>query len=125
SKQEFLVPLEQALLKRGELASAYRNLLQDHLLSELKKVYKCDPWTHIYTLLNLPSERFDLYDLISDYQRGYFIACDNTDDLDTLFDRFLADVHLLTGELPLTAIDSKDFYEYLTTNLEISGASES
>jgi CRISPR-associated protein Csc3 len=125
SKQESLVPLEQALLKRGELASAYRNLLQDHLVSELKKAHKCDPWTHIYTLLNLPSERFDLYDGISDYQRGYFIACDNADDLDTLFDRFLADVHLLTGEQPPTSIDSKDFYEYLTTNLEISGASES
>ncbi len=120
-----LVPLEQALLKRGELISAYRNLLQDHLESELKKAHKRDPWIHIYALLNLPRERFDLYNLISDYQRGYFIACDNADELDTLFDRFLEDVRLLTGEQPPASIDSKDFYEYLTTNLEVSGANES
>src|SRR5215472_4356641 len=51
-----LIPFEQALLQRGELVSAYRNLLEDHLRVKLYEVNKCDPWTHIYTLLNLPSE---------------------------------------------------------------------
>ncbi len=120
-----IVPLEQALLRRGELVAAYRNLLQDHLKKELKKAHQRDPWSHIYTLLNLPEEQYVLYEQINDYQRGYFIARDNDEDLDILFDRFLADISSLTGEQTTTTIDSKDFYQYLNTNLEVSGTNDS
>lgn len=118
-----IVPLEQDLLKRGELISAYRNLLQDHLKKELKKKHNCDPWRHIYSLLTLPHEYYMTCNQISDYQRGYFIAGYCGTDLDTLFNRFLADIVVLTGaQQDPPKADSKDFYAYLSSNLELSGS---
>ncbi len=115
-----IVPLDQALLRRGELASAYRNLLQNHLESQLKQAHKRDPWTHIYSLLNLPDENYALYNQISDYQRGYFIARDCEDEIDSLFDRFLADIVDLTGEQVAAPVENEAFSDYLASNLEIS-----
>ncbi len=116
-----LVPLEQVLLKRGELALAYRNLLEDHLQSKLKKVHQHDAWTHVYSLLNLPVERYALYNQVNHYRRGYFIARDCTDELDILFDRFMADLTLLTGEQVASSVQSEDYQDYLALNLEIGG----
>ncbi len=118
---EFIVPLEQGLLKRGEMALAYRNLLHDHLQDELKKMCRCDAWTHVYTLLNLPKEKYALYEQINDYRRHYFIARDCSDSLDTIFERFLLDVLGITEEQPREPISGDTFYEYLFANLEIQG----
>lgn len=118
-----LAPYSQDAFQRGELAGAYRNLLEDHLKDKLKSRHQRDPWLHIYTLLKLPAERYALYNQVDPYRRGYFIARDNRDSLDSLFDHLLADVNELTGEHEATPMESKDFREYLTTNLEVAAAS--
>ena len=115
-----IVPLEQSLFKRGELALAYRNLLQDHLKKELKKKYNCDPWTHVYGLLNLPADHYALYNQVDSFRRGYFIARDSTYDIEVLFERMLADLSALTGE-QVSAVQSDEYLNYLTNNLEIGG----
>jgi len=120
-KSESIVPLEQDLLKCGEMALAYRNLLHDHLQDELKKMYQCDAWTHIYTLLNLPKEKYALYKQINDCRRHYFIACDCTDSLDTIFERFLLDVLGIVEEQPEEHVSGDTFVEYLLANLEMQG----
>lgn len=117
-----IVPLEQDLLKRGELALAYYNLLNDHLKDELKKAHQCDPWTHVYTQLHLPTEKYTLYNHVNHYRRAYFISCDCQDSVDTLFERMLKDVADLVGEQIEKPVDDASLHDYLSEHLEFQGA---
>ncbi len=119
---EPIVPLEQELLKRGAIALAYRNLLHDHLKDILEKRHRVDAWTHIYNLLNLPMEKYELYEQINNYRRNYFIARDCTDSLDTLFERFLSDLSEIVGEQTRNTLDGSNFHAYLSVNLEFQEA---
>ncbi len=118
-----ILPQEQLLFRRGELATAYRNLLEDHLKEYLKPL-KREPWTHTYALLGLAEANFPLYNQIDGYRRGYFLAGDCSDSLETLFERMIKDLATLTGEQIQTADDDNGttFRDYLATNLEIIGA---
>jgi CRISPR-associated protein Csc3 len=94
-QQSDLVSTDEAALKRGEFASAYRNFLKDHRAEQLK-VLKTDAWTRIYRLFNLPEDSYALYELIDPFRRGYFIARDLPPmHLDEIKDAILADI----GEL--------------------------
>jgi len=119
------LPLEQTRLQVGEMAAAYRNLLEDHLKDKLK-AQKRDPWTHVYNLLGLPAANHPLYAQVNGFRRGYFIARDvASPDLDTLYHTMLADLAALTGEAPAEAVlaDPRAYLTYLLTNLEVSGGS--
>ena len=118
---QLLIPLEQERLQCGELISAYRNLLEDHLKSVLKKAYKCDPWTHLYKLLELPGDYYAIYNRIHTYRRSYFIIRDYVGTLDSLFDLLVADIADLTGEQMEASVKYDDFQNYLSNNLEFSG----
>ena len=122
SQTEPIVPLEQDLLKRGELALAYYNLLNDHLKDELKKAHQRDPWTHVYTQLHLPTENYALYNQVNAYRRAYFIARDCEDSIDTLFERMLTNITSLVGEQVEKLVDDHDLQDYLSEHLEIQGA---
>lgn len=91
-QQADLIPVDEAVLKRGELASAYRKFLEDHRADELK-VLKVDAWTRTYRLFNLPESNDQLYKLIDPYRRGYFIARDlPAMELDEIEEAALADI---------------------------------
>jgi CRISPR-associated protein Csc3 len=117
-----IVPLEQDLLKRGEMALAYYNLLNDHLKEDLKKARQCDVWTHIYTQLCLPEEKYALYNQVNHYRRAYFVARDCKDSIDTLFEHMLTDVADLVGERVEKPVESNDLRDYLAEHLEFQGA---
>ena len=117
------VPLEQARLRRGDLISAYRNLLEDYLKDDLKKRHGRDPWTHLYTLLESPLESRALYGQIDPYRRGHFIAQDGDPTFDGLFARIQADLAELVGAeeaAALESVDLADYVTYLQSNLEVS-----
>lgn len=118
NQREPIVPHEQDLLRRGEIALAYYNLLNDHLKEVLNKACQRDPWTHVYTQLNLPKEKYALYNQINHYRRAYFIARDCTESVDVLFERMLADVADLVGETVEKSTDDENFREYLSEHLE-------
>ncbi len=117
-----IVPLAKDAFQRGELAAAYRNLLEGHLKLNLGKQ---TPWQRVYSLLGLETEQQALADQVDPYRRGYFIARDNatSDTVDTLFERLMADVAALAGEHEAAPADSRDFVTYLATNLEIGSSS--
>jgi CRISPR-associated protein Csc3 len=121
---ESLVPLEQVRLRRGDLISAYRNLLEDYLKGDLKQRHGRDPWTHLYGLLESPQENLALYGQIDPYRRGHFIAQDGDPTFDGLFERIKADLSDLVGREEADAADSGDISDYVTylqNNLEVSG----
>ncbi len=117
-----IVPLESEALKKGDLALAYYNLLHDHLENELIAKHNCNAWGRVYTLLNLPSERYALYEQVNAYRRSYFIARDCTESLETIFEHLLADVADLAGEQTQKAPDGHEFCDYLALNLECGAA---
>ena len=119
---EPIVPHEQDLLKRGELALAYYNLLNDHLKERLSKAHQHDPWTHIYKQLKLPQEKYAFYTQVNHYRRAYFIARDSEESVDTLFERMLADVADLLGETVEKVADSSYLRAYLSEHLEFQTA---
>jgi len=91
-QQADLVPVDEAALKRGEFASAYRKFLEDHRADELKAL-RTDAWTRTYRLFNLPESNDQLYKLIDPYRRGYFIARDlPAIDLDEMEEAALTDI---------------------------------
>lgn len=118
-----LIPFEQARLQCGELASAYRNLLDDHLQANLKAFDKQGSWTHLYMLLGLPTERYTLYNQINTYRRGYFIVRDYNGTLDSLFQLLLKDIANLTGEQVHISVESDPIRNYLAANLVFSNIS--
>lgn len=122
SQPEPIVPHEQDLLKRGEIALAYYNLLNDHLKETLNKARQHDAWTHIYTQLNLPKEKYVFYNQVNHYRRAYFIACDCEESVDTLFERMLADVADLVGETVEESVDDENLRSYLSEHLEFQTA---
>jgi len=115
---EPIVPHEQALLKRGEMALAYYNLLNDHLKEMLNAECQCDPWIHVYAQLHLPKEKYAFYNQVNHYRRAYFIARDCPESVDTLFERMLADVADLVGETVEKWMDHEDLRDYLFEHLE-------
>lgn len=119
---EPIVPHSQDVLKRGELAMAYYNLLNDHLKEMLSKVHQHDPWTHIYMQLNLMKEKYVFYNQINHYRRAYFIACDSKESIDTLFERMLEDVTHLVGETIGKSEDNDHLRVYLSEHLEFQTA---
>ncbi len=98
----WLIPTDQDALKRGELAAAYRNFLEDHMRERLGKT---PAWTRVYDLFGLPLERRAVYELIDPYRRGYFIATDITMSLDQMLEAILAD---LRGLKPASDINGTD-----------------
>jgi len=121
--QDAPVLLEQDRLRRGDLISAYRNLLEDYLKEGLKKRHGRDPWTHLYTLLDSPAESRALYGQINSYRRGHFIAQDGDPSFDGLFARIQTDLTKLVGAEEASASESTelaDYVTYLQNNLEVS-----
>jgi len=137
-----LIPSDEAMLKRGELASAYRKFLEDHRIDQLKAL-KVDAWTRTYRLFKLPEASYALYELIDPFRRGYFIAHDlPARTLDEMKEAVLADIAELeqqageaipagkakkakTDEIaeqvdsPIAALDIGYLVDYLKRNLEV------
>lgn len=85
-------------LRVGELASAYRNLLDDHLSKQVKAKGD-DAWQRVYRLLDLPPGRRPIYDAVNGFRRAYFISRDTVVGLDDLSARIERDlVELGTDE---------------------------
>src|SRR6185312_6549699 len=105
-----LIPSDEAALKRGEFASAYRKFLEDHRANELKAL-KADAWTRVYRLFSLPEANDQIYRLIDPYRRGYFIARNlPAMDLDEMEEAALADLTELedqSAQVKSTAKDKK------------------
>lgn len=117
------VPLEQARLRRGDLLSAYRNLLEDYLKDTLKQRHGRDPWIHLYTLLGSAPENHALYAQIDPYRRGHFVAQDGDPTFEGLFERLKADLADLVGQEEAASAESADLDDYVTylqNNLAIS-----
>jgi CRISPR-associated protein Csc3 len=151
-QQTDLIPVDEALLKFGEFASAYRKFLEDHRASELKAL-KVDAWTRTYRLFNLPESNDQLYKLIDPYRRGYFIARDMPDiNLDEMEEAALTDIAQLeeqAAQAPATGkantpkgghtqsmldgyeeiageqLESGYLVDYLKINLEVWGSGSS
>lgn len=117
-QSEPIVPHDQELLQRGELALAYYNVLNDHLKEKLSPEYRSDPWTYVYTQLHLPKENYTFYHQVNHYRRAYFIARDCEEDVDTLFTRMQADVAKMAGETVKRAGDTDYLQAYLSEHLE-------
>jgi CRISPR-associated protein Csc3 len=137
-----LISADEAMLKRGELASAYRKFLEDHRADQLKAL-KQDAWTRMYRLFKLPEASYALYELIDPFRRGYFIAHDlPAMTLDEMKEAVLADIAELeqqageaipagkakkakTDEIaeqvesPIAALDIGYLVDYLKRNLEV------
>ncbi len=122
SQPEPIVPHEQNLLKRGEMALAYYNLLHDHLKGMLNAECQRDPWIHIYTQLHLPKEKYAFYNQVNHYRRAYFIACDCDESVDMLFEHMLADVTDLVGETLEKAVEDTNLRDYLSEHLAFQTA---
>jgi CRISPR-associated protein Csc3 len=106
-QQADLIPVDEATLKCGEFASAYRKFLEDHRASELKAL-KVDAWTRTFRLFNLPKSNDQLYRLIDPFRRGYFIARDlPAIDLDEMEEAALADIARLGEQAAQTAATGK------------------
>ncbi len=100
-QQAELIPVDEAALKRGEFASAYRKFLEDHRADDLKML-KIDAWTRMYRLFNLPETHDAIYRLIDPFRRGYFIARDLPSmDLDEMEEKALEDITLLEEQVAL------------------------
>jgi CRISPR-associated protein Csc3 len=144
-KQAALIPSNEAALKRGEFASAYRKFLEDHRADQLKAI-KVDAWTRTYQLFKLPETNYGLYNLIDPYRRGYFLATDLPDmpieameqvvlnDLSVLEEQASASMAAKKGkaikqetfddaiaeeEIPIASLDSAYLVDYLKRNLEV------
>src|SRR5258706_1409223 len=103
-----LVPADEAALKRGEFASAYRKFLEDHRANELKAL-KIDAWTRVYRLFNLPEANDQIYRLIDPYRRGYFLARNlPVMDLDEMEEAALADLTELENQSEQVKSTAKD-----------------
>lgn len=102
-----LIPADEAALKRGEFASAYRKFLEDHRAEQLR-VLKTDAWTRMYRLFALPEDAYPLYRLIDPYRRGYFIARDlPAMELDEMEDAALTDIAELEQQASETTAAGK------------------
>ena len=118
-----IVPFNQEGLRRGDLAAAYRNLLEDHLKDRLKQVHKREPWPQVYAMLEMTKQQQALADQVDAYRRGYFIARDCPMPLDTIFARIMEDLVTLIGEqqaAPSENVDLGAYFTYLQANLEVS-----
>ncbi len=122
-KAPALVPLEQELLKRGEMILAYRNLLHDHLQKTVKQKSGCSAWSYVYQLFKLAPEKYGLYEQVDHYRRHYFLALDCELSLEALFELCLANIAELIGEeQEKLEIDGREFRDYLATQLEFQGS---
>src|SRR6266568_6258676 len=137
-----LVPSDETMLKRGELASAYRKFLEDHRADQLKTL-KMDAWARVYHLFKLPEDAYSLYGLIDPFRRGYFLAQDlPAIELDKMEEAILADLAELDrqadeatsaakvkkaqtagaseqAESSMTSLDIDYLADYLKRNLEV------
>lgn len=118
-----LVPLDQDRMRRGALAYAYRNLLENHLKKELKTAQNRDPWERVYRLMDLPEDRYALYNAIFATRRGALLAHESAIGLDDLFDRMSDDLTGLVGTTDAEdeGADVADYLAYLQNNLEVRG----
>jgi CRISPR-associated protein Csc3 len=121
--QPDLIPADEAALKRGEFASAYRKFLEDHRVEQLRAL-KTDAWMRTYRLFSLPEDAYPLYKLIDPYRRGYFIARDlPAMKLDDMKDAALTDIAELEQQASETIAAGKARKSQTGEETEQAGAS--
>ncbi len=89
-----LYPTTQAAMGAAELLRSYYIFLADHCKKQIG-----DAWKYLYALLGISPEAAAVYDLCDPrYQRAYVIARDLDLEIETLYERILADGRKVMGE---------------------------
>ncbi|MGI8588304.1 MAG: type I-D CRISPR-associated protein Cas10d/Csc3 [Chloroflexia bacterium] len=118
-----IIPLAQDTFRRGALAYAYRNLLENHLKPLLKGAPNSDPWERVYLLMELPADDYPLYNQVFATRRGPLLAHNSTVSFDMLFECMNDDLKKLRGDAASEVTESADFGDflaYLQNNLEVN-----
>jgi CRISPR-associated protein Csc3 len=115
-----VVAADEATLRQGELTRAYYIFLKKYLA---KKVG--DPWRYIYRLLELPKERWPIYEYFdARWDRAYAVAEDIPLGEEALTQRFAEDGARLLAELGQTDPKVALFEDYVRRYVVFSFAQE-
>ncbi len=119
-----LYPATQAAMGAAELLRSYYIFLASHFKKQIG-----DAWKYLYAMFEIGLEAAAVYDLCDPlYQRAYVVARDLDLEIESLYERILADGHKVMGEGKASEVASLGDYamlaDYVVRNVTFSPGTE-